>query len=138
MRPAHSPAPSGLALFPLLLPLLLAVSLAPLSARASGADPAVPVPGQVTMVDLGAKSCIPCKMMAPILAELESEYRGRAAILFIDVRENPDQAEKFRLRAIPTQIFYDRTGREAWRHEGFLDKAAIEARLKGLGVGEGK
>jgi thioredoxin 1 len=132
----------GLALLPLLRPLLLAVLLAvalvPPPARAAGPEPTVPVPGQVTMVDLGAKSCIPCKMMAPILSELEAEYRGRAAILFIDVRENPDQVDKFGLRAIPTQIFYDRTGRETWRHEGFLDKASIVARLKGLGADEGK
>mgnify|MGYP002476647646 CR=1 FL=1 len=46
----------------------------------------------VTMIDLGAKACIPCKMMAPILEELEREYdtTGKAAIIFIDVWENPD------------------------------------------------
>ncbi len=96
--------------------------------------PQVPVPGQVTMVDLGAKRCIPCKMMAPILEALEKEYAGRAAIIFIDVWENPNETDKFKLRVIPTQIFYDAQGRERWRHEGFLEKAVIEAKLKELGV----
>ncbi|HOP14810.1 MAG TPA: thioredoxin family protein, partial [Lentimicrobium sp.] len=41
--------------------------------------------GKVTMIDLGADKCIPCKMMAPILEELKKEYAGRADIIFIDV-----------------------------------------------------
>lgn len=94
----------------------------------------VPAKGMVTMVDLGAKSCIPCKMMAPILAELATEYQGKAAIMFIDVRERPDQAPVFNIRAIPTQIFYDKDGRERWRHQGFLDKESIVAKLRELGV----
>jgi thioredoxin 1 len=94
----------------------------------------VPVPGMVTMVDLGAKSCIPCKMMAPILAELEKEYDGRAAIIFIDVWEDYSQIERFGIKAIPTQIFYDKQGREVKRHVGFMDKKSIEAELKRLGV----
>jgi thioredoxin 1 len=103
------------------------------SAPSAGA-PEVPVPGMVTMVDLGAKSCIPCKMMAPILAELEKEYEGRAAIIFIDVWEDYSQIERFGIKAIPTQIFYDKQGREVKRHVGFMDKQSIEAELKRLGV----
>lgn len=100
----------------------------------SGKPQQVPVPGMVTLVDLGAKSCIPCRMMAPILKELSQEYEGRAAIVFIDVWENPDVTPEFGLRAIPTQIFYDAEGKERMRHEGFMDKDAIEAKLKQLGV----
>nr|WP_144082408.1 thioredoxin family protein [Desulfocurvibacter africanus] len=96
--------------------------------------PQVPVPGMVTMVDLGAKSCIPCKMMEPILAELEKEYEGRAAIVFIDVYKHHEQVERFGLRAIPTQIFFDKSGNEVMRHTGFMDKQSIEAELAKLGV----
>ena len=88
----------------------------------------------VTMVDLGAKKCIPCKMMAPIIEELVREYQGRAAVLFIDVWENPDAAPKFGVRAIPTQIFYDAQGKEISRHEGFMDKASIVAVFQQQGV----
>ena len=69
--------------------------------------PVAPVPGKVTMVDLGAKKCRPCKMMAPIMEELEKEYKDRAAIVFIDVWENPDAGPKYGIGIIPTQIFYD-------------------------------
>ena len=95
---------------------------------------AAPVPGKVTMVDFGAKTCVPCKMMAPILEELEKEYTERAAILFIDVWENPEAGRKYGIQLIPTQIFYDAKGKEVFRHEGFMDKAAIVARLQKLGV----
>ena len=49
----------------------------------------------VTMIDLGAKKCIPCKMMAPIMEKMEKQYEGKAAIVFIDVWENKDQASKY-------------------------------------------
>ena len=45
----------------------------------------LPVKGMVTMIDLGAKKCIPCKMMAPILEKMERKYEGKAAVVFIDV-----------------------------------------------------
>lgn len=86
------------------------------------------------LVDLGAHKCIPCKMMAPILKELESEYAGRAEIQFIDVWKNPQAGDEYGIRMIPTQIFYDRTGKEVWRHEGFLAKEKIVTKLKELGA----
>jgi thioredoxin 1 len=94
----------------------------------------VPTPGIVTMVDLGAHKCIPCKMMAPIIAELQAEYAGRASIVFIDVWEHPEQAQRFGIRSIPTQIFYDKQGKEIKRHVGFLDKNSIVALFDELGV----
>ena len=94
----------------------------------------VPVEGMVTMVDLGAKKCIPCKMMAPILEKVEKEYEGKAAIVFIDVWKHRDEAKRFHIQAIPTQIFYDRDGNEVYRHVGFMDEAAIVAQLRKMGV----
>ncbi len=103
-------------------------------AEESDGPPQIPTPDQVTMVDLGAHKCIPCKMMAPIIAELQKEYSGRASVIFIDVWENPDEAKKYGIRAIPTQIFYDKTGKEAGRHTGYLDKKSIVSALEQLGV----
>lgn len=108
----------------------------PLAAGANPEIPEIPVDGMVTMVDLGAKKCIPCKMMAPILVELEKEYQGRAAIVFIDVwrRENQSYVKRFGIRAIPTQIFFDKNGKEVERHTGFLDKKSIVSKFQQLGV----
>jgi len=94
----------------------------------------VPTKGMVTMIDLGAKKCIPCKMMAPILEALKKEYKGRASIAFVDVREDPEQARKYGIQAIPTQVFLDKTGKEVCRHVGFMSEDAIVRQLEEMGV----
>jgi thioredoxin 1 len=94
----------------------------------------VPVKGMVTMIDLGAKKCIPCKMMAPILAKMEKQYEGKAAIVFIDVWKHNEQAGRFGIRAIPTQIFFNEDGKEIYRHVGFMDEKSIINQLKKMGV----
>jgi len=105
----------------IVLPCLVAMCLcASISAAAS--VPEVPVKGMVTVVDLGAKTCIPCKMMVPVLETMEKTYAGKARVVFLDVRENPEQAARFGIRSIPTQIFFDTDGKEVSRHEGFLDQ----------------
>ena len=94
----------------------------------------LPVKGMVTMIDLGAKKCIPCKMMAPILVKMEKQYEGKATIVFIDVWKHNEQARRFGIRAIPTQIFFNENGREIYRHVGFMDENAIINQLKKMGV----
>ena len=86
------------------------------------------------LLDLGKGTCIPCKMMAPILEELKREYRGKAVVEVIDLRDDPGAAREYGIRVIPTQIFYDAGGEEVWRHEGFLGKDAITAKFTEMGV----
>jgi thioredoxin 1 len=94
----------------------------------------LPVKGVVTMIDLGAEKCIPCKMMAPIMAKLEKAYAGRAAIVFIDVWKNEEQVGRFGIRAIPTQVFFNEKGKEVYRHVGFMSEEDIAAQLEKMGV----
>ncbi|MDT8302686.1 MAG: organomercurial lyase [Sedimentisphaerales bacterium] len=86
------------------------------------------------LVDLGADKCIPCKMMAPILEELKSEYEGTLIVDFIDVWKNPDEGPKYGIKLIPTQIFFDASGKELFRHEGFYSKEDILTKWKEFGV----
>jgi thioredoxin 1 len=86
------------------------------------------------LIDIGAKQCIPCKMMAPILDELKREYAGVLNVQFIDVWENPNAGEKYHIRAIPTQIFYDASAKDLYRHMGFLSKEQILNTFKKLGI----
>jgi len=100
----------------------------------SVSDPATQSQPLPRLVDLGADKCIPCKMMAPILEDLKKTCTGRMDVVFIDVWETPDIGKTYGINVIPTQIFYDATGKERFRHEGFFGKDDILAKWKELGV----
>ncbi len=85
------------------------------------------------MVDLGADKCIPCKMMMPILAALKAEYTGYLQVDFIDVWKNPEEAPKYKVTTIPTQIFFDPNGKELFRHVGYFAQEDILAQWRTLG-----
>ncbi|HOK94576.1 MAG TPA: organomercurial lyase [Anaerohalosphaeraceae bacterium] len=111
-----------------------AVSELPVENKAASPMPAAK-PGTLPMLlDLGADKCVPCKMMAPILEALKKEYEGKLHVVFIDVWDNPNEASRYGIRLIPTQIFYDAGGRELFRHEGFISKEDILTKWKELGV----
>jgi thioredoxin 1 len=90
--------------------------------------------GKPTVIDLGARTCIPCKQMAPILEELSGSYRGKANVLFIDVREDSAAASRFVIQMIPTQIFFDAKGKEVSRHIGFMDRPDLIKGLQAAGL----
>ena len=90
--------------------------------------------GKPTFIDLGARTCIPCKKMAPILESLSNEYRGKAGVLFVDVHEDQAAAKTFKVQMIPTQIFFNAQGKEVKRHMGFMDKTDIIKELKAAGL----
>lgn len=90
--------------------------------------------GKPSLIDFGASSCVPCRMMKPILDELTIEYKGKANIVLIEVYEFRELASRYGIRAIPTQIFFDRDGKEVWRHQGYLPKEEIVKKLTELGA----
>jgi thioredoxin 1 len=108
----------------------------------SGSDlaPVELMPEQLTgkglpvMLELGSDQCIPCKMMTPILEELKTDYAEKLTVHFLDVRKLPDLSKIYNIKLIPTQIFYDVSGKELFRHEGFYAKEDIIAKWKECGV----
>jgi thioredoxin 1 len=94
----------------------------------------IPEKGKITLIDLGAATCIPCKMMAPVLEKVKKRFAGKAEVIVIDIRYNRDQGQRFQLRAIPTQIFFDKDGKEVFKHLGFLDENAIVEQFTKMGV----
>ena len=90
--------------------------------------------GKPVVIDLGARTCIPCRKMAPVLESLAGELRGRATVLFIDVHEDQAAARKFRVQMIPTQIFFDARGKEVKRHMGYMDRQEIVRELTSAGL----
>lgn len=102
-----------------------------------------PIPGpaaEVTprelprLVELGADKCIPCKMMAPILAKLKTDFADKLEVEFIDVWKNPEAGITHGVDVIPTQIFYAASGEELHRHTGFIGREDILATWSELGI----
>jgi thioredoxin 1 len=74
--------------------------------------------------------------MQPVVKEIEKDYRGRVKVIFYDVwtSEGAPYGDKYRVRAIPTQVFLDKNGKEYYRHVGFFPKDDIVRVLKLKGV----
>ena len=70
----------------------------------------------------------------PVLDELEKEYQGRLEVQFIDVFRYPNVAKEYGVQSIPVQIFFGPTGKEVYRHEGFIAKGDILKKWQELGV----
>ncbi len=90
--------------------------------------------GRPVLVDFGAKSCMPCRQIRPILKEIEKEYTGKASILIIDVYKYQDLAREYRVQLIPTLVFFNKEGKESFRHVGAWDKDSIVGKLKEAGA----
>ena len=107
------------------------------SAAGAGESP-IEGTGRPHLVDLGADKCIPCQMMKPILDDLEKDFAGRMDVTFIDVWKNRDEARRFGIQMIPTQIFYDEKGEELYRRSGFIGREDILATWQRLGYDFGQ
>lgn len=90
--------------------------------------------GLPTLVDLGSDQCQACKLMNPVIEELKAEYAGQLQVNFLDARKYSQLSKLYGIKLIPTQIFYDASGKELFRHEGFYSKDDILAKWKELGV----
>lgn len=86
------------------------------------------------LIDLGAEKCVPCKLMVPVLEELRSEYKGKLQVVVIDTGKDPGAMKKYRVVGIPTQVFYDASGKEVARHMGFISKEDIVATFGEHGI----
>lgn len=90
--------------------------------------------GKPVLVDFGRTTCVPCRQIKPILEELGRELDGRVHVLVIDSDEFGYLSERCGIRVVPTQIFFDTSATELYRHRGFMSKDDILAKLKELGM----
>ena len=90
--------------------------------------------GKPTLAEFGSNTCIPCKQMKPILEELAGEYKDKLNVVIVEVYEQMELTRQYGIMAIPTQIFFDSSGKEVKRHMGFYAKDDIIAQLKKMGI----
>ena len=81
------------------------------------------------LVDFWAKWCGPCKMIAPILEEISTEYDDRLQIAKVDVEENQAIAMQFGIRSIPTLMIF-KDGVVQAQHVGMLSKDQLSQLLE--------
>jgi thioredoxin 1 len=83
------------------------------------------------LVDFWAEWCGPCRMIAPIIDEISSEYSGKALVVKCDVDSSPGVAAKYSIRNIPTVLFF-KDGKIADKQVGAVPKNNFVSKLNAL------
>jgi len=90
--------------------------------------------GRPSLVDFGSTGCRPCDMLAPILEALKTKYAGKMNVVFVHVGQEQILASRYGVQTIPMQFFYNKDGKEVFRHIGFWPQYEIEKKLAEIGV----
>jgi thioredoxin 1 len=80
--------------------------------------------GMPVLVDFYSDTCVPCKMLSPVLSQLDTELEGKLNIYKVNVGYEQELVERYDVQASPTLIFF-RDGEEVSRLRGMTQKAKI-------------
>ncbi len=85
----------------------------------------------LVLVDFWAPWCGPCRILSPIIEELEKELAGKVKVAKINVDENGEIAAKYNVMGIPTMIFF-KNGQMVDQHVGVLQKEDLKKKINGM------
>jgi thioredoxin 1 len=88
--------------------------------------------GRPAVVDFGSNSCPACIRLRPVMGELRDAHKDRINVLYLEVSANRGLAMSYKVRLVPTVIFFDAHGREVHREMGFMQQEAMEKVLRDL------
>jgi thioredoxin 1 len=83
------------------------------------------------LVDFGATWCAPCRALAPTVAALAADYKGRLKVGTIDIDDNAEIAAKYAIRSVPTMLFF-KGGQVVAQLVGAMPRSRIEAEIRKL------
>lgn len=77
---------------------------------------------QLTFLEFGAEGCISCRKMKKVMEEVKSQYPKKVNVVFMNAlkEESQDLMKMYGIAAIPTQILLDKSGKEYYRHSGYI------------------
>lgn len=83
------------------------------------------------LVDFWAVWCGPCRMVGPVVEEIANDYEGKAIVGKVDVDNNPEIAQKYGIRNIPTILFI-KNGEVVDKQVGAVQKGALAEKLDAI------
>jgi thioredoxin 1 len=83
------------------------------------------------LIDFFAEWCQPCKVQSPILHELAREQAGKLRVVKIDVDKNPEIANRYQIRSVPTLMLF-KNGNVVWKHSGVASKQQLAEIVKSV------
>lgn len=89
---------------------------------------------KIKFLEIGSDKCIPCKQMKVVTENIVKKYGDELAFQYIDIYENKDVADDYKIQLIPTQIFYNPKGVEIFRHVGYFPEEKIDSLLQANGL----
>ncbi|MHB8066293.1 MAG: thioredoxin family protein [Desulfobaccales bacterium] len=101
----------------------------PVPTQAQGAAAAT---GKPALYEFGAKTCIPCREMKEVMAALKISHGDQVEFRMVYTDEEMPMFEKYKIVAIPTQVFFDASGKVVDQHIGALPKEEVLKKLKEL------
>jgi len=90
--------------------------------------------GRPTIAEFGSSTCVPCKMMKPVLENLAIIFERELNVVIIEVYEQMSLTREYKIMTIPTQVMFDENGQEIMRHIGYWPMKEILAVLEQVGV----
>ena len=86
----------------------------------------------VTMLSM--KTCPACEQMSRVLSQIKTEYSGKIATAHIYLEDNPDIAQKYNVRYVPTLLFRDKSGKIVAQEVGYRSMDKVLKVFKDKGV----
>lgn len=83
----------------------------------------------IVLADFYSDSCVPCKRLSPVIAEIEEQFGDKAKFVKININFDAELAEKYEVQSVPTVVFF-RNGEELSRLNGTVKKSDIISEIK--------